>query len=48
MIEVLPSAVVGVSILDSGRGISDNTHPTQAQPTVQGPLASLHVGGKWR
>ena len=46
-IEVTLLADGGVRVVDNGRGIPVDMHPTQKKPTVEVVLTVLHAGGKF-
>ena len=46
-IEVMLLADGGVRVVDNGRGMPVDMHPTQKRPTVEVILTVLHAGGKF-
>src|SRR3954447_25307098 len=46
-IEVTLQADGGVRVVDNGRGMPVDMHPTQGRPTVEVILTVLHAGGKF-
>src|SRR5690606_16787506 len=46
-IEVTLLADGGVRVVDNGRGIPVDMHPTEGRPTVQVVMTILHAGGKF-
>jgi DNA gyrase subunit B len=47
LIEVILLADGGVRVVDNGRGMPVDMHPTQKRPTVEVILTVLHAGGKF-
>ncbi len=46
-IEILLQADGGVKVVDDGRGIPVDMHPTEHKPTVEVVMTILHAGGKF-
>ena len=46
-IEVVLQADGGVKVVDDGRGIPVDMHPTEHKPTVEVVMTILHAGGKF-
>ena len=46
-IEIILQADGGVKVVDNGRGIPVDMHPTEHKPTVEVVMTILHAGGKF-
>ena len=46
-IEIVLQADGGVKVVDNGRGIPVDMHPTEHKPTVEVVMTILHAGGKF-
>ena len=46
-IEVFVNENESVTVIDNGRGIPVDTHPTEKKPAVEVALTTLHAGGKF-
>ncbi len=46
-IEIVLQADGGVKVVDNGRGIPVDVHPTEGKPTVEVVMTILHAGGKF-
>ena len=46
-IEITLTAEGGVKVVDNGRGIPVDIHPTEGKPTVEVVMTILHAGGKF-
>ena len=46
-IEIVLQADGGVKVVDDGRGIPVDMHPTEHKPTVEVVMTILHAGGKF-